>query len=461
MSDKPLVLVVLDDEGLSEFVLRALKVNGYPTASAPGAEEALARLESRKTAVLLADIFLKGVNGIELLKRARLVSPSTQVVLTGREIPTYTVVTAMKSGAFDFVTKPIEVDHLLQVVAKAAAHFRLTEENQALKLLQQRAPGEIVAASPAMVELLKTLELVAPTDLTVLVEGESGVGKELVANRLHKLSSRRDRTFVAVNCGAIQETLLESELFGHEKGAFTGATKEHQGLFSVADGGTLFLDEVGEMSLDLQVKLLRVLERSEFRRVGGNKTLRVDVRVVAATNKTLSEEVKAGNFREDLYYRLNVIHVQVAPLRDRPEDIPALVDAFLDSHHKKGLPRRTIAPDAVEALQAYGWPGNVRELRNVIERCLILSRGDVIGAADLPATLGPGRDDDAAAAAAGEGGADYDVSMPLAEVERLHLLRVLDANDGNKVQSARVLGINVKTLYNKLKSYEQKGKLAR
>ena len=456
MSDKPPVLVVLDDAELREFVLRALRVHGYPADGLERGEEALTRLEERKVAVLVADVFLKGLNGLELLKRAREHSAS-QVILLGRDVPTATVVSAMKAGAFDVVEKPIDVDYLLLVIGKAVEHHRLTQENQALKLLQARRPGEIVAESPGMLQVLKTLDLVAPTDLTVLVEGESGVGKELVANRIHQLSPRRERPFVAVNCGAIQETLLESELFGHEKGAFTGATKEHQGLFSVADGGTLFLDEIGEMNLDLQVKLLRVLERSEFRRVGGNKLVHVDVRVVAATNKKLSEEVQGGRFREDLYYRLNVIHVEVPPLRERTEDVPALVQAFLESHLRKGLPRRAVSPEAMAQLQAYEWPGNVRELRNVIERCMILCRGDVILPGDLPAVLG--RSTAPQPALAPRGGdatdAEADLETPLAEVERRHIVRVLEHHGGNKVRTAKALGINVKTLYNKLKGYEK------
>jgi DNA-binding NtrC family response regulator len=306
---------------------------------------------------------------------------------------------------------------------------------------------------------------VAPRDVTVLITGESGVGKELVANRLHARSPRRDRPFVAINCGAIQETLLESELFGHVKGAFTGATQDRQGLFEVADGGTLFLDEIGEMNLDLQVKLLRVLETSEFRRVGGTKLVRVDVRVVAATNKRLQEEVAANRFREDLFYRLNVIHIEVPPLRGRVEDIPAIVEALLDAHHRKGLPRRTVSPEALQALCGYAWPGNVRELRNIIERSLILSRGDEIDASDLPPSIvrgGPAVGDvspgpSTPGAPARRPPPEPDITTPLAEVERRHILRVLNHHSGNKVRTARALGINVKTLYNKLKAYEAEG----
>jgi DNA-binding NtrC family response regulator len=455
LTSKPSLLVVDDDSDMRAFLARALDVNGYPVAEAPGSSAALEVLEERHVAVVVADVFLKGINGVELMRQVRERSPSTQLILMGRDVPTFTVVNAIKQGAIDFIEKPIDVDYFLLVVAKAAEHHRLTLENEALKAVHSRvrSAGGMVAESEPMRALMKNLELVSPTDLTVLIEGESGVGKELVANRIHQLSPRRDRPFVAVNCGAIQESLLESELFGHEKGAFTGAATDHRGLFEVADRGTLFLDEIGEMTLDLQVKLLRVLERSEFRRVGGNKTIKVDVRVVAATNKRLSEEVEAKRFREDLFYRLNVIHLEVSPLRDRVADVPALVQAFLAGHHRKSLPSRSMSPEALEVLKAYRWPGNVRELRNVVERCLILSQGDVIRVDDLPQAL---RAEPAATPAGAPAQATaYDVTTPLAEVERQHILRVLEANGGNKVRTAKVLGINVKTLYNKLKNYEK------
>jgi len=453
MAKKPPILVVLDDAPSRDYLLQALRVNGYPAEGVEGAELALEKLGSVRTGVLVADLFLKGVNGVELLRRAREVSPSTQVVLMGKDAPTYTVVTAMKQGAIDFVMRPVDIDYFLTVVEKAVGHYQLTQENEALRRLHARKPGNMVAESPAMKEILSTLSLVAPTDLTVLIEGQSGVGKELVANRLHELSQRAMGAFVAVNCGAIQESLLESELFGHVKGAFTGAHQDHQGLFSAADGGTLFLDEVGEMDLELQVKLLRVLERSEFRPVGGSKLVRVNVRVVAATNKRLQEEVAAGRFREDLYYRLNVIHIEVPPLKDRPDDVPALIEAFLATHLRKGLPQRSMSSVALDALKAYAWPGNVRELRNVIERCMILSRGPLIGVEDLPAMV-RGAQAVAPVASASE---LPDLNTPLSEVERRHILRVLESQDGNKVRTSKVLGINVKTLYNKLKSYEERG----
>ncbi len=450
MADKPPILVVDNDPELRDFIARAIHVDGYPVEACSDAAGTLERLESIEVGVVVAEVFLRGVNGIELLKQVRERFPGTELVLMGRDVPTYTVVTAMQLGAADFVDKPVDSERLLLAVGRAVERVRLAHENLALKrVMDLRGDGEMVAASPKLLDVLERVDLVAASDIRVLIEGESGVGKELIANRLHRLSPRHERPFVAVNCGAISENLLESELFGHKRGAFTGASADHKGLFEIADGGTLFLDEIGEMSLELQVKLLRVLERSEFRPLGSNKLVRVDVRVVAATNKTLADEAAAGRFREDLYYRLNVIHVEVPPLRERPEDIGVLVEAFLDMHRRKGLPRKRIHTDAVQALKAYPFPGNVRELRNVIERCQILTRGEEIMPSDLP----PG----VLAAAGGppppSTTSEVDLSLTLAEVERTHVLRVYQALDQNKVQTARSLGINVKTLYNKLKSY--------
>ena len=453
MAEKPPVLVVDNDPELRDFIARALHVDGYPVEACADAAGTLERLESIEVGVVVAEVFLKGVNGIELLKQVRARFPGTEVVLMGREIPTYTVVTAMQQGAADFVEKPIDTERLTLAVERAVERVRLAHENLALRrVMDLRGAGDMVAASPLLLEVLERVDLVATSEIRVLIEGESGVGKELIANRLHRLSPRSERPFVAVNCGAIQESLLESELFGHKRGAFTGATDDHKGLFEIADGGTLFLDEIGEMSLELQVKLLRVLERSEFRPVGSNKLVRVDVRVVAATNKTLADEVAGGRFREDLFYRLNVIHVEVPPLRDRPEDVAVLVEAFLESHRRKGLSRKRISPEAVQVLRAYPFPGNVRELRNVIERCQILTRGDEIRVSDLPPNVlaAGGR-----APAPGSGGSEHDLSLTLAEVERAHVLRVYEANERNKVQTAKSLGVNVKTLYNKLKSYAE------
>jgi DNA-binding NtrC family response regulator len=453
MPDKPPVLVVEGEDELRELLLGALRADGYTALGARDGDTALEVAGREAIAVLVADLFLKGLNGLELLKKIKEKAPNVEVVITGRDAPVHSVVKVMKAGAFDYVPKPIDREYFLLVIGKAVGQQRLATENQALKRisdLKSQRPPELTATSPAMREVLKTIDLVAPTDLTVLIEGESGVGKELVANAIHQKSFRRERPFIAINCGVLQESLLESELFGHEKGAFTGAHADHQGLFEIADGGTLFLDEIGEMGQDLQVKLLRVLERSEFRRVGGHKLIHVDVRVVAATNKRLSEEVKEGRFREDLFYRLNVVHIEVPALRERKEEIPDLVRGFLRGHTRKGLPEKRISDEAIEALKSYRWPGNVRELKNLIERSVILARGDVITPRDLPPTL---FEPDAAPPVSDEG------DVPLADVERRHILKVLRRQAGNKVRAAKILGINVKTLYNKIKSYEAEGSI--
>jgi DNA-binding NtrC family response regulator len=442
------VLVVEREESLRGFLEEALACEGHTVFPARDGDAALQLFRREKIDIAIADIFLPGLNGLELLKRVKEEGPSVEVILIGHDVPVQTVVTAMKEGAYDYIEKPIDVERLRLVVEKALERAALEKENAALRRISDstKVVPDIVCSSDEMREVLKTVQLVAPTDLTVLIEGESGVGKELVAHRIHKESRRAGMPFIAINCGVLQENLLESELFGHEKGAFTGAVSDHAGLFEIADHGTLFLDEIGELSLDLQVKLLRVLETGEFRRLGGHKIIRADVRVLAATNKRLHEEVKKGTFREDLYYRLNVIKIEVPPLRRRREEIPALVGAFLDRHRRRGMRERRFAKAALDALAAYHWPGNVRELENLIERTLILSAHDEIQASDLPryALEQPGGRDDLI----------DDGDLTLAEMERRCIIRALRRNKGNKVRTARKLGINVKTLYNKIKAYE-------
>ncbi len=447
MAHKAIVLIVENEEGLRQFLGQALSCEGYAVRLAPDAEAALRDLKRERVDLIIADIFLPGINGLELLKSVRSEAPSTEFIVIGSDAPVQTVVAAMKEGAYEYLEKPIEVERLRLAVEKALEKVALSKENAALRRISdsRNAVPEIVCASEEMREVLKTIELVAPTDLTVLVEGESGVGKELVAHRIHKLSRRAGLPFVAINCGVLQENLLESELFGHEKGAFTGAVTDHAGLFEIADKGSLFLDEIGEMGLDLQVKLLRVLETGEFRRLGGHKVIRGDVRIIAATNKRLTEEVKKGAFREDLFYRLNVINLEVPPLRRRREEIPSLVQAFLERQRRRGLAEKRFSREALEILSGYHWPGNVRELENLVERALILSPRDEIGVTDLPRFLLETRTDEVP-------GDEEDVT--LAEMERRAIIRSLRRNKGNKVRTARKLGINVKTLYNKIKAYE-------
>ncbi len=467
-----LLCVECDDE-LRAFVTGVLEQTGREALSAASAEDALRILREEDVALLVSDIYLRGTDGMELLRRVHEASRDTQVILTGLGTPVKIVVQAMRTGAFAFIEKPIDPEYLLEIVGRAHDERARKRDTRALKRITNLREGvpEIVSDSEAMAEVIKTAELVAPTDLTVLVEGESGVGKELVANLIHRRSERKEKPFIAINCGVLQENLLESELFGHERGAFTGAITDHQGLFEIADGGTLFLDEIGEMGVDLQVKLLRVLETSEFRRVGGHRVIRVDVRVITATNKKLAEESKNGNFREDLYYRLNVIHIEVPPLRHRLTDVPLLVQSLLARNRRRGLPSKDFANETMMRMCDYHWPGNVRELANLIERLLILTPNDVVRPTDLPPYIldpetppptkrhrrgapnaTPAEDAHAAAVAGAETSEEGNVS--LAELEKRHLIAVLRQQKGNKVRSAKILGINVKTLYNKIKAYE-------
>jgi DNA-binding NtrC family response regulator len=460
------VLLVDPEEGTRRLLSEALAAEGYAVHAVKTADEALARMGAERCDLLISEVFLPGLSGIELLKRARENAPDLPAILIARDAPVRTVVAGMRAGALDCLERPIDLERFRLAAALALKSARLERENAALRRQTEETLGhaDMVAGSDATREVQRLCDVVAPTDLTVLIQGESGVGKELVAQRIHRRSPRAAMPFIALNCGAIQPALLESELFGHEKGAFTGALQEREGLFELADRGTLFLDEIGEMSLDLQVKLLRVLESSEFRRVGGQRLLKVDARILAATNKRLAEEVAKGAFREDLFYRLNVIAIEVPPLRKRADEIPALVAAFVERARRRGMRRKVFLPDAIAALQGYAWPGNVRELENIVERTLILARGDEIGAADLPdlvrsadAGVLAGREAPAAVAGPrGEGGAgvDENTEYTLAELERRHIIRVLKRNKGNKVRSARKLGINVKTLYNKIKAYQ-------
>ncbi|MCZ6601758.1 MAG: sigma-54 dependent transcriptional regulator [Planctomycetota bacterium] len=440
------VLVVEDEEGMQEFLRQALQLGGNDVSCAARGDEALAELERSDFDIVLLDIFLPGFNGIEVLKKIKEAPDSPEVIMISGGAPISTVVNAMKIGAWDYVEKPIDVDHLDTLMHKAIERVRLKKENVALRRVTRiRSRGKrFIYDSPPMQELARTIELVAPTDSTVLIEGESGTGKELVANLVHQKSDRSEKTFIAINCGTLQEQLLESELFGHEKGSFTGAHERHQGLFEIADGGTIFLDEIGEMGMELQVKLLRVLENREFRRIGGSKTIRVDVRVVAATNKTLLDEIETGGFRKDLFYRLNVILLAIPALRERKEEIPELVENFQNSKFPRER-RKVFTPEAMAALQEYDWPGNVRELENAVERAVILTRAPEVNAQDITAYL-PARNHG--------GPPSFGPNLSLAEIERIHITNVLKDQKGNKVRSAKILGINVKTLYNKIKAYD-------
>jgi DNA-binding NtrC family response regulator len=442
----------VDDEvELTSALCETLAEQGYQTTGATNPAEGLHLLEHQDFDLLLCDLMMPGMDGIELLRRALRLDPGlVGIIMTGQgTIPT--AVEAMKVGAFDYVLKPFNLQTMLPILERALEVHRLRMENVRLRRLVERLDFEspryrLIGSSPAMQRVMQLIEKVAPADATVLIRGPSGTGKELVARALHFNSSRRDRPLVTINCAALQETLLESELFGHEKGAFTGALQTKPGLIEAAEGGSLFIDEVAEMAPGLQAKFLRVLEDGHFRRVGGTKEYHANVRVIAATNKTLEEEQKAGRFREDLYYRLNVVSITLPPLRERRQDISALVEHFLTTRQLGKAPCQ-VDPDAMQALLNYGWPGNVRELGNVLERAQILAEDNLITLDDLPeAMLAPAE-------------TPADVSpLNLSELERQTTRTALQQTRGNKVHAAKLLGISRRALYRIMTRYGLEGK---
>jgi len=446
--DHDIRLLVVDDERPIRFLMeKELPRAGCLVTSAENGEDALERVRTQEFDVVLMDLKMPGIGGLEALRRIRESGASAEVVvLTGHPDVT-TAIEAMKLGAYDYLTKPFKLAEVEIVLRRAAERRRLTQENTALRRMvaQRGQPPLVLGESRAMAAVLATVERIAASDANVLIEGESGTGKGLMAQTVHQQSRRSQGPFLAINCSGFQDQLLESELFGHEKGAFTGAVALKQGLFEVADRGTLFLDEVAEMSPAMQAKLLQVLDSREFRRVGGTRLHRVDVRVVAATNKSMQREVEAGRFREDLYYRLNVVNLLVPPLRERREDIPVLAEHFLARFQASAGVRKALSPDALQSLIEYPWPGNVRELSNIIERLVILTPGGVIGLDALPANIRSPRP-----------GAPEAPSGPvsLAEMERLHIARVLRETGGKKMQAARLLAIDLKTLNKKIRDYQ-------
>ena len=437
-SEPTRLLVVEDDPVLTEVLCEQLRTMGHAPVAAGTVAAGLRLLDKGEFDVALLDIMLPDGSGIEILRRiTEEEMPIEAIVLTGYA-GVDTAIEAMKLGAYDYVTKPARVDELEILVQKAGEKSRLRRENASLKvrLGQQERGFGLITEDAGMKDLMATVARVAPSDLPVLVQGESGTGKELVARAIHSASPRARQPFVAINCAAMAESLLESELFGHEKGSFTGAVMRKPGLFEAADKGVLFLDEIGEVSAAVQVKLLRAIETREVLRLGSTRPVRVDVRIVSATNKNVKTEMQEGRFREDLYYRLNGVTIRLPPLRERRGDIPLLARHFLDRFG----PRKHLTPRALETLTAYAWPGNVRELQMVIHRAAILARGDAIDTEDLPLDV---RDQGWKTAA-------VRTAMSLADIERDHIETVLRQNEGHRGKTARALGIDPKTLYNKL-----------
>jgi DNA-binding NtrC family response regulator len=439
------VLVVDDDAAMREMVVSLLDDQGIEARAAASADEAMERLAEFDSDVVLSDIRMPGRTGIELLGEIRELRPETPVVLMTAFGSIDSAVEAMHAGAFDYVTKPFQRDALMLRLERAFERRALEDENRRLRRAvdQTSSMGDLIGHSPAMREIFALIRKISGGRSSVLISGESGTGKEVVARTIHFSGSRASQPFVPINCTAIPEGLLESELFGHVRGAFTGAHVTKRGLFEQAQGGTLFLDEIGDMGLGLQGKLLRVLQDRQIRPVGGNTSVTVDVRIVAATNRDLRAEIDAGRFRRDLFYRLNVIPIVIPPLRERPEDVAVLAEAFLKKH-ADGRPRR-FTQGAIERLQSCKWEGNARELENLIERALALSDGVEIGAEDLPIEVEGGAAPTSDTKSLVEHALDR--QLKLSELEDLYIDRVLAHTRGNKVHAARILGINRRTLY--------------
>ena len=447
---RPVVLTVDDEVGVRESIRQILQ-DEYEVPQAPEGRAALTQLQSSEVDLVLLDVRLPGDNGIALLERIKALEDSIEVILVTAVKDVRTAVDAMKGGAYDYVTKPFDVDDMLALVRRALEKRALQREVLYLRSELARAHGfdDIVGRHPEMMRIYERIAQVAQTTATVLITGESGTGKELIARAIYREGPRRERPFVAVNLAAIPETLLESELFGHERGAFTGAFQKKLGKFELAHGGTLFLDEVGTLRVDLQAKLLRVLQEREIERIGGTRSVKVDVRIIAATNLNLKQAVKGRTFREDLFYRLNVVPLTVPPLRERREDIPLLVDHFVRQYAREfNRDIRGVSAGALEVLTRYDWPGNVRELENILQRAVALARGPVIHLEDVPLELAIPE----TIARPGE-----EASLPLRDArerfERQYVLRVLERVNWNQSRAARLLGLHRNTLTGKLATW--------
>jgi len=447
------ILIVDDDLNHSKTLQTIVKSWGYRVSTADDGFKAVESVKEKPFALILMDVRMAQMSGIEALQRIKQYNPAIPILIMTAYSSVDSAVEALKSGAYDYLTKPLDFEVLKISIARALEHSGLKAENATLKskMSADYELENIIGRSRPMKELVDMMSMVAPSEATVLITGESGTGKELIAKSIHHNSQRKDRPLVVVNCAAITETLLESELFGHEKGAFTGADKRREGRFKQADKGTIFLDEIGETSAAMQAKLLRVIQEREIQRVGGEETLSVDVRILAATNRNLEDEVKEGKFREDLFYRLNVVTLRIPPLRERQDDIPLLAQHFLEKYAKKNHKQvKGFSPLAMDMLLKYAWPGNVRELENVIERAVILLPDEHITEKELPVTITSSYAEKSEWVAPPPPVA---ANRPLDEVEKEAILATLEDSGGNKSETARRLGINRKTLHKKLKDY--------
>jgi len=447
--DKGKLLIVDDELSVRDSLCKWFQEEGYEVATAEDASQALTRLAQNTYDVALLDIKMPGTDGIELQAKLREIDPKLITIMMTGYASVDTAVQALKNGAYDYVTKPLDPDEIAHTVKKAISHRHTEEENQRLReTVAEVTHPDLVGQSAAMKKIFDAIETVGPTDATVLINGESGTGKELVARAIHAASQRRFHPLVTIHCGALTETLLESELFGHEKGAFTGAQYRKKGKFEIAEGGTVFLDEIGDISLKTQTDLLRVLQEREIVRVGGNQQIHVDFRCIAATNKDLEKLIEEGQFRPDLFYRLNVFRIELPPLRERREDIPSLVDHFVRKFSLQMNKKITrVAPAAMYQLQQYQWPGNIRELENAVERAMVVAQEPELRETDFilksrNGTIAPG----ASATSAPE-------ARTLEEIEKNHILRVLEDCGWNQTRTAEMLDIDRVTLHNKLKKY--------
>ncbi len=441
MSTQGKLLIVDDELSVRDSLGKWFREEGYEVTTVENASDALTRLAEQRWDAALVDIKMHGTDGIELQRRMHEVDPELIVIIMTGYASVETAVTALKNGAYDYVTKPLDPDEIAHLVKNALTHKRTAQENVLLRetVAEVARPGELIGQSSAMRKVFDAIETVGPTDATVLVTGESGTGKELVARAIHQASPRRFHPLVVIHCGALTETLLESELFGHEKGAFTGAQYRKKGKFEIAEGGTVFLDEIGDITLKTQTDLLRVLQEHEITRVGGNQIIKVDFRCIAATNKDLEKLIEDGRFRPDLFYRLNVFRIELPPLRDRREDIPPLVDHFIRKFSLAMNKRITrVSPAAMNQLQQQPWLGNVRELENGVERAMVVGQEPELHEQDFifkPQTVSNGS------------------SKTLEDMERAHILRVVEECGGNQSHAAAILDIDRVTLYHKLKKY--------
>lgn len=441
------VLVVDDEKNIREGLGKALQMDGYDVVLAVDGLDAYSRIEEEEIDLVIADLRMPKMSGEELLKRIVDSYPTVPVIILTGHGTIETAVQAMRAGAFDFLTKPVNLDRLGLLVKRALSTRELVLQHRQMQeeLDKRRDFQNILGNSVEMRRILEKVRQVAPTRASVLITGESGVGKELIADAIHNLSGRKDRPFIKVHCAALSESLLESELFGHEKGSFTGAVSRKRGRFELSNTGSIFLDEIGEIDQSVQIKILRVLQEKKFERVGGEETMEVDSRIISATNRDLKEEIEAGNFREDLYYRLNVVNIHVPPLRERKEDIPLLASAFVrEFAEENGKPVEGIDPRARAALYSFPWPGNVRELRNCLESAVVMSKGQILTVDDLP----PGIHQ-----ADRNSTIRVEIGSTLAQAEREVIRGTLHNQNGNKSRTAEILGIGRKTLHRKIKEY--------